>query len=139
MTIINTIDLAGAALDWAVAKAAGWPVAQEGRWLVTNEDVLLEEQDGSPCSPSTDWGTGGPLIKGAGISINSPGARVHRNGGPNAGWGQTTTWTASSRLAGVNGRRSIAWHEDEPLVAAMRCFVMFRLGGQVDVPEGLVW
>lgn len=50
MKTVKTSNLAGAALDWVVAKCEG-----------------LSLKEGY--SPSTDWAQGGPIIEGEGISL----------------------------------------------------------------------
>ena len=73
---------------------------------------------------STSWHHGGPLIKRFNISVSPPQARVHRNGGPRAGWGESGFFTCSSwTLRKPDGKRAIAYHETCPLVAAMRLIV----------------
>lgn len=70
---------------------------------------------------STDWTHGGPLIERFSIHLNGPESRVHRNGGPNAGWGQSGHWTCTSwKIRKADGHRAHGWHETSPLVAAMR-------------------
>ena len=70
---------------------------------------------------STDWTHGGPLIDRFAIHLSGPEARVHRNGGPNAGWGQSGAWTCTSwQIRKADGHRAIGWHPTSPLAAAMR-------------------
>ncbi|MDR0226713.1 MAG: DUF2591 domain-containing protein [Burkholderiaceae bacterium] len=167
MTIISTSELSGPALDWAVAQTAekcegisfkvidGMPVGvdkdddrticiffnlprgnfkdrlhQRSRLGTAGEHAVLYE-------PSQNWAQAGPIIYREQIGISPPGSRVHRNGGNSPGWGPSGIWTATTWHAGVNGRRAIAWHETDPLVAAMRCYVASKLGDSVDVPDEL--
>lgn len=93
-------ELEGVELDEAVAKVLG--VAPGAAY-------------------STDWTHGGPLIERFSIHLGGPESRVHRNGGPNAGWGQSGAWTCTSwKIRKSDGHRAIGWHPTLPLVAAMR-------------------
>ena len=70
---------------------------------------------------STDWTHGGPLIERFSIHMNGPESPVHRNGGPNSGWGKSGAWTCTSwKLRKADGHRAIGWDQERPLVAAMR-------------------
>jgi hypothetical protein len=108
---IQTHNLQGAALDWAVAKAIG-----------EYRPVALPHY-------STDWSQGGPIIEREGISI------VRDEG--DLCW-QAVIDCHSGSMFGSNLCGSF-WHEGPtPLIAAMRCFVASKLGDEVEVPEGLV-
>ncbi|OZB82630.1 MAG: hypothetical protein B7X28_03320 [Halothiobacillus sp. 13-55-253] len=81
---------------------------------------------------STDWTHGGPLIDRFAIHLSGPEARVHRNGGPNAGWGQSGAWTCTSwRLRKADGHRAMGWHQTSPLAAAMRLVAECALSANV--------
>ena len=121
---MKTIELTGAALDWAVAKCEGateeWRSGAPFFW------------DGVPCirigghdvnyKPSTDWSQGGPIIEREGISVEYNRAEF------------TWLWTAY-KLGDP--------HEDNPeggptaLIAAMRCYVASKLGDGVEIPSEL--
>jgi hypothetical protein len=88
-------------------------------------------QDPREFSPSTNWAHGGPIIQRNNISISPPTSRVHRLGGPNAGWGESGVWMATTWHRGTNGKRASAWDDQSPLVAAMRCFVSSKFGDTV--------
>jgi Protein of unknown function (DUF2591) len=121
MTAINTADLTGRALDWAVAKAEGLldrpdtfpriaPVTLQANGRLTQ---WHRDED---YSPSEDWGLGGEIIEREGINL------VQNY--------DTKVW-----LAGVHGRYGI-FHHPSPtgLIAAMRCHVARKLGPVVHVP-----
>lgn len=159
MPIINTSELTGAALDWAVAHAGEWRTAHElfptmtldatfkgcraftfegGRsvcQLVPNNPF---RQDYVIFEPTRDWAIAGPIIQRENIGLIPPTSRVHRNGGNSPGWGPSGIWSATTWHAGVSGKRAHEWHETEPLTAAMRCYVASKLGETVDVPDSLV-
>lgn len=110
---INTHELTGAALDWAVAHCAGYK-----DW---DGECFTNSPDGEPCAlfldnyrPSEYWSQGGPLIQQA-LLVVSP----H----PAHDWicrayMDTTTYKGST-----------------PLIAAMRCYVVQNVGDEIDIPE----
>ena len=122
---INTQDLLGPALDWAVAKCEGY---YPGPRMVGDpkDDMLLQHGQRSSLwlseyKPDKNWSQGGPIIERERLMLccNTYGdgkwkAFILR--GPNA-------WTA---------------YGPTPLIAAMRCFVANKLGDKVDVPEELL-
>jgi len=68
--------------------------------------------------PSTDWAQGGPIIEREGMDLMCA----------------DDYW-----LAGIPFEDDAVQVEGPtPLVAAMRCFVLSRLGESVDIPEELV-
>jgi hypothetical protein len=105
---IKTSELTGTALDWAVAKSQGYA------------GIALQERTNTEWySPSTDWAQGGPIIEREEIAV------VYRAGGY---W---LAYTPESKPS-ADGTGPI------PLIAAMRCYVAFHLGDEVDVPEELL-
>lgn len=146
MKTINTNELAGNALDWAVAKCEGLPIRldpmgfrkdspasmQAGWWVwdgegqnqvIGHRKTRRGQEDGY--SPSTDWSQGGPIIEYEGITLE---------------WAprlKEIAWIActpapeqQTGYAQVMG--------PTPLVAAMRCYVASKLGDEVEVPEELL-
>ena len=149
---VKIVDLTGAALDWAVAqievaekrlivgvvwgkgsvKADGyWQELPNGRrysyvlrpvhsyWVKRCEDYPFG-RDTDIWSPSTDYSQGGPIIDREKISIR-----------------QWTNVPVVHAYMPVDGAE---WSSDakSPLVAAMRCYVMSKLGDEVDVPDELL-
>jgi hypothetical protein len=110
---IKTSELAGAALDWAVAIAEDFNTET----LNTKTGVVYSLRYGV-YTPSTNWAQGGPIIEREGIGINS-----HLDGDE---WFARDYW-------GMNEQA-----DEKPLIAAMRCYVASKLGDTVDVPEELV-
>jgi hypothetical protein len=114
---MKTSELTGYALDWAVAKCDG----ASADTLESYIDGMREADDGNY---STNWSQGGPIIEREGIGF--------RRG--------------YSDESGFNGWVAQRWAQDTtvfeegptPLIAAMRCFVVSRLGDEIDLPEGLV-
>ena len=114
---IKTSDLAGQALDWAVAKI------DQQQW--SDYDCLLWVQDDEyQYNPSTDWSQGGPIIEREKLEVRAndyewqafcfgfPSARAH-----------------SGKKVWASG--------PTPLIAAMRCVVAANLGDEVDIPDEL--
>lgn len=128
---IKTIQLTGAALDWAVAKCEGFSphifteqacgqerVRPLTRWCGVNvgptgHDVF---------SPSTAWSDGGPIID---RELIGTGPRPEGSIWPEP-------WLAASP------KDDAMFWGATPLIAAMRCYVASKLGDEVEVPEELV-
>ena len=116
MTTINTSELTGAALDWAVATSKGYSRAALtlGKGMIEFKNM---HEDGYH-NYSTDWSQGGSIIE-----------RERINVGDNC----PTGWQASKR----KGVLSITGQGPTPLIAAMRCYVASKLGDTIEVPEEL--
>ena len=113
MTTVQTADLQGAALDWAVAKC-------EGR----KEPAILENfkvawYSWGNVHYSTKWALGGPIIEREQIELR------YDDG----------IWSAAHPLIRPKSR----WWRNgpTPLIAAMRCYVASKLGDEVEIPEEL--
>lgn len=114
---IKTMELTGAALDWAVAKCEGlfcFGYRSDGeRFAVENNDGGVEG-----FMPSTNWAQGGPIIERWVSDLSQRGewyAQIQINDVPE--YAQATGPT--------------------PLVAAMRCYVASQLGDEVEIPDEL--
>jgi hypothetical protein len=110
---MKTSELAGAALDWAVAKC-------EGAYSV-NVDTDIDgtkrvNYGGMYPEWSTDWSQGGPIIEREGIS---------------------TEYAIDPDKWCANIMADQEVYGPTPLIAAMRCYVDSKLGDEVDVPEEL--
>lgn len=110
---LRTSELAGAALDWAVATCNGKTLHyfvddwfKKDPWLAVNAEA---DQPLHSYTPSTDWGQGGPIIEQEKMGVFPT----------HDGW-----------AAGMQSGPT-------PLVAAMRCYVASQLGDEVDVPSEL--
>ena len=111
---VKTIDLTGAALDWAVAHCEG----------VVNGDALdtgfiLE----GGYTPSTDWTQGGPIIERE--------------------WLDVTPWPNESDedirwQCNQHDVTDCCSYGPTPLIAAMRCYVVAKWNDVVTVPEVLL-
>lgn len=109
MPTLNTSDLTGAALDWAVAT------------IVYPDDTQIKEPGAFAYVPygfAEDWAQGGPLVDRlitAGFILigDEP--------------GKIACMSAFGRHDGHT-----------PLIAAMRAFVAWKLGATVNVPKELL-
>jgi hypothetical protein len=115
---IKTVNLTDAALDWAVCEATGlfkaYPQFRSGKGFLKVYGVARNKH----LHPSTDWSQGGPIIEREKIRLD-------------------TTWNFedgnwSARIDSVGGW----WQGDTPLVAAMRCYVVSKLGDEIEIPDG---
>ena len=105
---MKTSELTGRALDWAVAKC-------EGGTIRTENGVFLNQGDGYDYfTPSTYWAQGGPIIEREKLTLSDCGG----------GWAAGLCGTLNS-------------FGPTALVAVCRCFIVSRLGGEVEVPEEL--
>jgi len=109
---MKTSELTGAKLDWAVAKCEGLEMEGyygpfEGGW------------DLSDYPYSTDWAQGGPIIESEGFCFEfDPEAEEFTAFYP----------TKQGSPEGVG---------ENHLIAAMRCYVAYKLGDEVEIPEEL--
>jgi hypothetical protein len=127
---IKTNELTGAALDWAVAKAEN--ASPDTGWLLLGVCWYKRDEEGVShlFQPSTNWSQGGPIIGREWIKLF-----------PNVGgaWSAQIRHTKSHPLVAykvIAGWTNAAG--PSPLIAAMRCYVASKLGGAVDVPEGVI-
>ena len=107
---LKTSELQGAVLDWAVAKCEGL-VNEDGLGVGFIRDGVF--------TPSTDWSQGGPIIERERISIEDcqDGAGLY--------------WEATRiEPPAVSEARG-----PTPLIAVMRCYVISKLGDEVEVPD----
>lgn len=147
---MRTSELIGPALDWAVALALGETIymrrdfmkarhaylessADLGWHLITqgNDPIIADLATGATKflpNYSTDWSAGGPIIEGEKIGVGYDRDRVFDSGEAIERW-----------LAAVPFKTLVdhEWNEygPTPLIAAMRCFVVSKLGDEVEVPQ----
>lgn len=110
---IKTAELAGVALDWEVARCEGLL----DKWGVCAPVGFR---------PSSNWLQGGPIIEREIVEL------VLCQSGSNG----PIYWEACAGLENEPGHAISVG--PTPLVAAMRCYVVSKLGNEVDVPEGLI-
>jgi hypothetical protein len=111
---METSELTGAALDWAVAKCEGF--GDSPRFMGI---FMYQQSRGMGYCYSTDWAKGGPIIEREEISVN---------------WANGQWWAHT-----VNDQDELEQIEygPTPLIAAMRCYVASKLGDEVELPEEL--
>lgn len=118
-------EAVGPALDWMVATAQALQIVQ-----IKNGFLYIPKYPtigGQRFMPTTDWSQGGPIIN----MLIEDGAEV---------------WQGNLDLKDnpvvcfldiIDDKKYIGQGPDL-LIAAMRCFVMFKLGDEVDVPDALI-
>jgi hypothetical protein len=89
-------------------------------------DWLVAKCEGIPVgprgyAPSTDWSQGGPIIEREKMSLSQFNTKTSE-----------LLWSASAFYV-----RRWAWGTT-PLIAAMRCLVVSKMGDTADVPEELL-
>ena len=115
---MKTNELSGVVLDLAVAKCEGVP-------LIAGCLFTKDPKDGTHYSPSTNWAQGGPIIEREKISLI---------------WMQFSDeqyWLASIDVGTLEAPKECEARGDAPLIAAMRCYVLSKLGDEVQIPEGI--
>lgn len=113
MIKVETIELEGAALDWAVAKAVGLAAYTQPDGPVYRPD------NGEEWTPTTDWSQAGPLIDEYDVGL------VKMEYGD---------WCAAAYCTEVSAFNDTG---PTPLIAAMRAIVATKLGAAVEVPTEL--
>ena len=128
---MKTIELTGTALDWAVELAKGTSWSDKGYFVFKNPDGTTRAVSSRPewCY-STAWSQGGPIIDMELIKLAAP----NWKGG---------NWAARIREECDDETASgyLVWHcgsGPTALIAAMRCFVAFKLGGEVEIPQEIL-
>lgn len=116
MTQVNTADLTGTALDWAVTKCEGKAVSLLGGDVVWREVLAY----------STKWAYGGPIIEREWVSVVKVDRSLDDSMAPHH-----ACWCA--HIDGIYCR-----YGDSALTAAMRCYVASKLGDVIDIPEELL-
>lgn len=105
---IKTSELTDLALDWAVSAAKGLS------WKLHGHIPF-----------STDWAQGGPIIERERIELHC--------------WDfHSLPWEAFVWWDGEDSSAEIQAYGPTPLIAAMRCYVEFKLGDEVDVPNEIL-
>ena len=110
---MKTSELTRAALDWAVAMAKKHPSRHTVDVYDFNDYIF---------NPSTDWAQGGPIIERDRISM------IEECDG---------TWMGS--IGGCTDLDMPLYqeHGPTPLIAAMRCYCVSKLGDEIEIPEEL--
>lgn len=135
---VKTSELSGATLDWAVGVASGKPVLKLGRKsgktcvyisLPTISGVMLDR----PFQPSTDPSQALEIIDREDIATSPRPDGLWKAYIPNG-----TRWVHK----GDESVEVFNWHYKAEgyslLIAAMRCYVMSKLGEEVEIPDELM-
>lgn len=116
---MKTIELTGAALDWAVAKCEGYePFNDSVSWLIEHDGRYVDLP-----RYSTNWAQGGPIIERE--------------------WLDITPWPNESRedmrwhCQQHDSANDCAQYGETPLIAAMRCYCSAKLGDEIEIPQEL--
>lgn len=122
MAKIKTSELAGAALDWTVAKCEGIklclaPFPGAKNFVMVGYSTKGEFATSHRYLPSSSWAQGGPLIEREISELYEHQA--------------LECWAAKSKTGYLR-------YGPTPLIAAMRCYVASKLDDEVDVPEELL-
>lgn len=110
---VKTQDLAGAALDWAVAKAEGVEISLSG----AHPHAVVDGRLVGYYAPSTKWNQGGPLIEKYAVEFE---------------WITDATIRAEVPACASSG------YGNRHLTAACRAIVASVLGDTVSVPKELL-
>lgn len=146
MPTIQTKELTGRALDWAVATAIG-----------KRPSIFIFEKTGALAPEhqySTDWAKGGPLIDQFNITIIRADDEHETDADGYATRVRVPQWFAQcDRWTGHSTTTNYEHQHMEPtfmieekggyygttsLIAAMRALVVFKLGPSVDIPQELL-
>lgn len=127
--LIQTSELTGAALAWAVGMAEGYELSLYGvdpsiRARVPGLGVH------APWRPDRYWNQGGPIIDREKIELLYYGDMGMSNAPWEAQVGQDIHYIDQGPGEATPGTT--------PLIAAMRCYVGSKLGDEVDVPDELI-
>lgn len=114
-------------LDWMVAKCEGSVAVRmfensKGFRVYKNE---IMKQQGIPFTPTTNWAQGGPILTRERISRT-----IDHSG----------LWIAYWTDGYTDGDEGNKWMQCDrcELVAGLRCYVVSKLGEEVEVPSELV-
>jgi hypothetical protein len=120
---VKVSEAKGRVLDCLVAQAMGMKIyrSKSGRWMRANYGEF-NHRHGTPWfEPTRSWGYAGPIIERERISIEDcqDGAGLY--------------WEATRiEPPAVSEARG-----PTPLIAVMRCYVISKLGDEVEVPDEL--
>ena len=119
MSTINVSQAEGPVLDWLVAKIEGFTHFTDGiSWVIYVDGTYRQVP-----RYSADWSQGGPIIEREWLHVES--------------WQHAPVEEYSWSCVQYDLPIPICTLGPTPLIAAMRCFVVSKLGETVEVPEEL--
>lgn len=131
--MVKCNNLTGADLDYAVALCEGWTLDPKGEFAFIFQYPEIE----GGFNPSTNWKDGGPIIEKHGINVSLRYGSLPPNH-------VQDSWDAiikpafySSGRPGSGVKKEVIASGPFPLIAAMRCYVLSKLGDEIDIPEQL--
>jgi hypothetical protein len=149
--IVKTSEASGIVLNWLVAKCENLPMKhdpmgfkkdapnseQAGWWIWEDEANNLDRTQiigsKSGYSPSSNWAQGGLIIERELLQVNPKWNNASMEiAGVEGCW----TWEAFV-LGPENLDDNFEQEGNTSLEAAMRCYVVSKLGNEVEVPDSL--
>lgn len=134
---MNTLELQGPALNYAVAVALGrhvrfWPAAQ-GIRKTAEVSVLHPNTEWGVFDPVDNWAIAGPMLDEADIDTRRAFFKSEPDD-PNAYYARLSVSTACP----TGGSWYAPAHGPTRLIAGLRCLVRSKLGDEVDIPKELL-
>jgi hypothetical protein len=123
---VQVNSLSGARLDWAVAKCEDFQLMIDNRRVFKKADGYDKDSfyGWMQYNPSTNWTHGGYIIERERITLDAR----------ESDW-QARIWDDSIVDFIDVGKRGTFCNT--PLIAAMRCYVMAKLGNEIEIPDEL--
>lgn len=131
MANINTSDLKGGELDFAVSLITNPDWEQEDRLWNTIDYIDTGDEDDEEYSPSFYWEQGGPVAE----LYNIHARRTYNSGVPNMG--EDAFRAEVDYIDGVLALGKFTSYGATELIAKMRCLVRIEVGDEVEIPEEL--
>jgi len=122
MVNVKVCELSGKALDYAVAVCEGVEVKS-----FSESPALFYGKGFEKYSPSTNWAIAGPIIEREKITIKYTGSLLEFCACTKTGNGKFTELPPD-----------FVQYANNPLIAAMRCYVASKMGGSVEIPDNLL-
>lgn len=119
---MKTAELEGAALDWAVAKCLGLFKGPSSKRL--DPKAFLSARWAGNYRYSTNWDQGGAVI----LLMMS---YCQERDGDNC-------YCSTPSVAKGWHDHPVRAHGPTPLIAGMRCFVVSRVGSEIEIPEEIL-
>jgi Protein of unknown function (DUF2591) len=131
---MKTVELTGAALDWAVCEATGFFKGYVQFRSGKNFLKVYGVGRNTHLHPSTDWSQGGPIIEREKLGVWFSDEVIDEDGNIL----REVCWYCETSCTADNGDEPYQCDTGPtPLIAAMRCYVASKLGDEVDVPNEL--